>query len=442
MDNGHLRRVAYRLRQNNSSFERFHLPLDDLSNVTDFTRALASNSTVKEVSIFCEFLMDESWLSQEVWRLFRTLGRLPKLERIVWDFIGSDGDKLPVSLLAATIRNASKLQVLELSCVHLTGSLDDFQTFSQALRQKPKLQKLHIYACYLSEEYRDSSRYILGPVLEEMARLPNLQDALITALDFNSLGRLSSESLGNLLHLSPKLRNLVLGEFALDDQHLVAMSVALENKRTLKELSFGCELGAPGAEALCNILRSNSNVSSLETLHVHLAYLDGGEGHHVSIANALRENDVLKRFSLFGSSGNLTNNAFQAFVDMMETNYTLEEVEFQDENESLQPQLDMYLKLNTQGRAKLLKDETSTRQDWINALLELREDLDCVFHLISLNPAILSPEDINLTGRGTKRKLEFSDDEDGDDEDSDDEDSDDEDDDACTSSYSDDDLSS
>jgi hypothetical protein len=386
-DAAHLRRIAFKLRQNEAAFHKFYLPLDDLSN--EITQAVQVNRTVKEVSVFCEYLDDESWLSPEVWRLFRALGCLPRLERLLFDFIGSDGDKLPVSLLSAVVRPAINLLNLELSCIHLTGTMEDFEGFSQALCEKP-LRKLHIYGCYLSEEYRGSSSFFLNPVLEAMASLPDLGDAHITALDFNSLGRLSSESLGNLLHLSHNLRSLVLGEFDLDDHHLLAISVAMERNRSLKELSFGCELGALGADALGNMLRSKD--TTLEILHIHLAKLGGGEDHHIAIANALRGNGVLKRFSLYGTSGNLTAKAQQAFADMMETNYTLEDIEFQDEDEWAHPKMEMYLKLNAHGRGKLLQDECATREDWNRAIIQLHKYLDCTFHLISLNPVVISSE--------------------------------------------------
>jgi hypothetical protein len=148
--------------------------------------------------------------------------------------------------------------------------------------------------------------------------------------------------------------------------------------------------------------------SPLEILHIHLAKLGEGEDHHIAIANALRDNGVLKRFSLYRTSGNLTAKAQQAFADMMETNYTLEDIEFQAEGESSHSKMAMYLKLNAEGRGKLLQDVLSTREDWNKAIIQLHEDLDCMFHLISLNPAFISSV-VNLprfTGlqSGTKRK--------------------------------------
>lgn len=399
-DAQHLRRLAYKLRRNDAAFQKFYLPLDDLSDIHDVTRSVRVNQTVREVSIFCEYLEDD-WVEtqQDVWRLFRAVGSLPKLERLVFDYVGSQGDELPLTLLAAIVRPAVGLQSLELSCVHLTGDLEDFVGFAQVLRQKP-LKTFQIYGSYLNEELRGSALR-LDLILEEITSLGTLVDVQITALDFQSLGRVSAQSLGALLHLSPSLKNLVLGEFALDDEHLVAMSVAMENNQTVKELSFGCDLGAAGATALSMMLRSNE---TLEVLHLHLARLEGGEGHHIRIAQALKANRGMKRFSLFGNSGNMTTKTQLAYLELLTQNYNLEELEFQEEDECIQPQMEMFLKLNTFGRGRLLQSDTASREHWCAVIIALHDDLDCVFHLISLNPTIVPAEVIDVAERGTKRK--------------------------------------
>lgn len=388
-----LRRAAFKLRQNDANFQHLYLPLGDLSDLGDITRAIRANTTVTSVSIFSEYIEDD-WLTLDVWRAFRAVGQLPNLERLKFDYIGSDGDELPVFVISAIVQAATKLVRLELSCVQLTGTREQFNEFSLTLRQARSLQKVHIYASYAKlsltaaeeEEEQDSWQYMLNACVGEIAGLENLEDVLITALDFGSLGKISSASLGLLIGTSTSLKRLVLGEFELNDEHIVAMAVALEENRTLKEISFGCDLGAEGGDALAKMLHSNQ---VLEMLHIHLASLDGGEEHHCALAGALRHNSVVRQFSLYGTTGSTTHKTQEAYIKMLETNYSLEELEFQDEDESLQPQIDMYLKLNACGRGQLLQSATTTRNDWISALLKIHDELDCIFFLLSLNPNML-----------------------------------------------------
>ena len=63
--------------------------------------------------------------------------------------------------------------------------------------------------------------------MEEISKLDKLEDVLITGLDFGSLGKLSSDTLG-LIGASTSLKRLVLGEFELNDEHVAAMAGALE----------------------------------------------------------------------------------------------------------------------------------------------------------------------------------------------------------------------
>ena len=401
-----LRRTAFKLRRNDANFQKLYLPLGDLSDLGDITRAIRANKTVKEVSVFCEYIEDD-WSTQgAVWRIFRAVGQLPKLECLLFDYIGSDGDELPVRLLSAVVQAAVKLKRLELSCVQLTGTREQFLEFSRALRQKQSLQKFHIYGSYIKEAEQVSWPYLLNSSVEALSGLECLEDVLITALDFSSLGKLSSDILGRLIRTSTSLKRLVLGEFELNDEHIVAMADALEDNRVLKEISFGCSLGAEGGEALAKMLRSNQ---ALEILHIHVANLDGGEEHHCALARALTSNSVVKQFSLYGTAGSMIRKTQEAYAKMLETNYTLEELEFQDEDESLQPQMEMYLKLNACGRGQLLQSTTTNRDDWISALLRIHDELNCVFYLLSLNPTILpasslAEERAIISCSGTKRK--------------------------------------
>lgn len=393
----HLRRLACKLRKNDSAFDTFYLPLDDLSELDEITRAMRVNTTVKEVSVYMEYLEDD-WLGPEIWSMFRALGNLAKLERLIFDFIGSDGDELPLALLTAAIRPATKLISLELSCVHLTGGLDEVKHFAKALRGQP-WKKIEVFGCCLDPDLREST--FLDPILNQIAAMDSVQEVIITALDFNFLGQLSGETLLRVLSESRSLKNVVVGEFRLDDEHIVPLSVALEENRNLTELSIGCELGPRGSEAMAKMLQCNK---SLEILHLYLTTLEGGEKRQIAIAEALEGNHSLKRFSLFGSAGNITIKTQSHFAKMLERNFQLEELELQDEDDVIRPQIEMYLKLNRAGRGRLLQSEALYREDWVSVLFSLRDYTDCLFHMISLNPAVCNIGLVSTLSRGGKRK--------------------------------------
>ena len=400
----HLRRMSYKLRQNNPAFDKFYLPLNDFLNLEEITAAIRLNETVEEVSVFMEYLEDD-WLVTDIWRIFRALGNLPKLQRLVFDFIGSDGDELPLSLLTAAVRPASKVTALELSCVHLAGSEDDIRRFAQSLRQK-SWKKIEIYGCFLDPETRKKSS--LNPILNEMASFSTLKDVTITALDFNSLGSFSGESLGRLIRQNQSIKCLVLGEFNLNDEHIVPMSEALEENQSLTELSIGCNLESKGTFALANMIRTNR---TLESLHLDLTTLVDGESNHIALAESLGSNDKIKRFSIFGTKGNITAKAQLRFAQMLEHNFSLEELEFQDEDEDASPSIEMYLTLNSLGRRDLLHNQSTTKEDWVSALCNVHDNEACIFYLLSLNPALCNVDALDTTDaseeekRGTKRKL-------------------------------------
>jgi len=363
-----------------------YLPLSDMVDLTDISNAFSRNTTVKEVSLFSDFLdgIDENWMIT-LRRFFGQIGQIPSLEVMKFDYIGSTGDELPISLLSTVVQPASKLRRLELSCCQLTGTPDDFRAFSRILREHQQLRQLEVYGTYMCDAELISWPNQLDVIVTELAEIENLEDIHITALDFNSLGKLSHTTLTSLLNGCPKLKRLVLGEFEFNDEHIIAMATSLEKNRNLKELSFGCRLGTLGTGALVKMLPLNT---SLEILHIHVSTLDGGEDHHVALACALKGNTTLTQFSLYGTTGKMTHKAHQAYADMLKLNYNLQELEFQDEDEALQPLMEMYLKLNRHGRGKLM--QTGKSRDYILTILSLRDNLDCIFHLLSLYPALLA----------------------------------------------------
>jgi hypothetical protein len=82
---------------------------------------------------------------------------------------------------------------------------------------------------------------------------------------------------------------------------------------------------------------------------------------------------------------------------MLQDNYVLEELEmFQGHPMrpllgEYWPVLQFYLQLNRAGRRKLMNPAvTVSNEEWIQTILDARENLNCSFYFISQNPTVLS----------------------------------------------------
>lgn len=123
----------------------------------------------------------------------------------------------------------------------------------------------------------------------------------------------------------------------------------------------------------------------------------------IPIAEALRHNQTLQYFVLYGPPPtrgssishmgptlSLSPASQHAFVNMLRTtNFTLQQCDLPFDDDDLQQELDLFLKLNHAGRKHLLSpDGNATINEWVNVLRELRYDLDAVFYLIMTNPSL------------------------------------------------------
>lgn len=120
------------------------------------------------------------------------------------------------------------------------------------------------------------------------------------------------------------------------------------------------------------------------------------------LINALRKNQTLKTLTVSSRPGlSVPPNVTRDACEMTKDNFVLQRLDLArpgyyygagNNNESpFLECLDMalYLKLNRAGRKFLLQSEASTRQDWVNTIIEHCEDTRMVQYLLSKNPALL-----------------------------------------------------
>ncbi|GET89410.1 hypothetical protein, conserved [Leishmania tarentolae] len=122
--------------------------------------------------------------------------------------------------------------------------------------------------------------------------------------------------------MSTVLTRLGLASNKLGPEGAALVAKALEQNTFLSSLDLSAnELGPSGAECIAGILRNP--VSPLQVLQLHGNYL--GPTGVMTICHAVRTNKVLKRLTL--GNNHATDEAAHAIAAMLESNYTLEELD-------------------------------------------------------------------------------------------------------------------
>jgi hypothetical protein len=97
---------------------------------------------------------------------------------------------------------------------------------------------------------------------------------------------------------------------------------------------------------------------------------------------------------IIGAISVITDTTAQAFAEMLFTNTVLELLQLSRYKGEWKPTLHYYLKLNSQGRGYFLQHfERLSRNHWVEALVNVREDLDGNFYFLQLNPLLCSTDD-------------------------------------------------
>jgi len=151
-------------------------------------------------------------------------------------------------------------------------------------------------------------------------------------------------------------------------------------------LSFDWDLRAAYVQeprALVNLCLSES----LQELKLWSRQLD--DSCCVAIAKALCVNTTLKTLDL--QCQVIGNEGLEEITAMMEQNYTIENVKTTKRRMSLANKIEMYARLNKVGRCLLLNANAS-KAEWVDKLIEAKEDHDAVFYFIRSNPLLMELE--------------------------------------------------
>lgn len=370
----------------------FELSLDASSDIAELTIAVQSlNSSVTEIRVDIYNSFSFRWDEETVPSLFIALGQVPKLLKVEFYGLRLFPYKMPMSMAERTLSQANHLQEFSLMGVNLTSDAepDGFANFSDTLRQHPALKSFCVDNCSLSDAINGLT--LDEAIIKDLVLIPTLEKVVIRAIESRMWGSLSSASV-KCLCSSSTLKSLEL--FVLyNDISLAEVAEAVIKKgkhSNLTELAVtGCLEGMVGGKAIAEMLSVNTSLRSLD-LHLHDRSEDDEEGI-TGLAHALSKNKTLTKFQLHGAthaSGSYGTRT--AYLQMLEANYSLRHSLLVFNPSFLRPDNDYYAKLNRVGRGRLLQNMNTTNTEWVDALIQVRNDLDCINYFLKARPTLCS----------------------------------------------------
>ena len=416
-------------------FEGFlHLILDSDSNYVDLEESFASgfnnNGDCEEIRLSVTkraFQSSRNIINDEgedpgrileFIRFIKTLMRTePHIEKITFDSGFSNNSKtIPLDAVGEALSHARALKRLDLSYVQVTCEDESqIQAWQEKLQSSQAKSRLTLEQCCLdrcSVSVIASNNDHLDVGLDSLMSLfvrafPRLEWFTICSDTFTSL---RNETLIDMCR-TPSLKELMLWNFDLDgDQHLLCFFESLlEHRSPLIRLTLPTTLTTNGARAVARYLQQQSVPTQLLGLTLTVnQFLHNGEVTHDDtviqdilsiLANALQVNQTLQSFRMRGSA---KIQRKKVFASMLEHNYTLQYFSIlndnasdggsDEESEKDTANIQMYLKLNRNGRRDLLSPLTgpasSNHHQWVEAIATLRHDLNCLFYLLQTNPSL------------------------------------------------------
>lgn len=371
----------------------------------DFVYSIRINRTVRHVCFsgtFVRELTDDQWPT-----MLESIGYLQTLEELqIWC------STIPVDVFAHTVRNATRLRKIYLFRVQLAGSQADFDDFAGAVRGHPALRDIRIGGFQIQSEEENVTFDAVVEALGSVRTLEvvNLQLAgpagTETPFTGDSLIRLTCSPNINDLYLSrlglrqehfnviavglmtnSNLRVLDLFGNVVTNDHVALLCESLEKNTSLETLVLPCpsdDLTVDSCKAISRVLQVNR---TLVTLNLPRSNLDEEGLSH--IAQGLTVNTTLKKIEV-GVKKDLGSDGERALTQMLEKNYELERLVLSSAEKSIKDKVEYYMRLNEVGRGALLRNHhgKATREQWVEMLISVTEDLDCLFYFLTTNPAL------------------------------------------------------
>ena len=187
------------------------------------------------------------------------------------------------------------------------------------------------------------------------------------------------------LAVNTTLRVLDLFGNTIENPHVMAMANALAQNNSVEILVLPCpanDLSVEACAAISEALKKNNKLTTLNLPRSNLS--DEGITH---LAQGLTVNKTLKKVEV-GVSKTVGDTGINALMDMLDKNYKLERMVVSSADQSIKEKTEYYMRLNEVGRGNLLASGKATREQWVEMLITVQNDLDCLFYFISSNPTL------------------------------------------------------
>jgi Ran GTPase-activating protein (RanGAP) involved in mRNA processing and transport len=286
------------------------------ANVSDMVEAFHSNTIVEYIRCDRDFL--PSMEADECANFFEAVAAVPSLkEAQIWHA------SLPIKVLTIFVGQAQQLENLQLGCLDLEGTEEDFAAFAAALKGHPSLRSF----CMSDFSLNDNSVSIDG-LVEVLSTLPKLQfvklevthsrrTSLVGLENASKQVRvsLSGRSLAMLICTSSALKTLHLGRLDLKLDDITALAQAIEQAPALTHLSLPkCGI----TDETCSIL--SGAIGKNKTLEqVDLSCNRISDEGCILLATALKDNKTVKFLRLWGNI-KISNAGFDALGEIMRSN--------------------------------------------------------------------------------------------------------------------------
>ena len=179
-----------------------------------------------------------------------------------------------------------------------------------------------------------------------------------------------------------KLRSLKLFGFRLSHEHVISLAPLL----VLPHLTeFWLGNTSDGFLPIAKALQMTTSIKKLT-----LCFTDQlDDTNCLALAKMLQNNTTLQYFGLLNvspsnKSSGLSSKCVTALIHMLQYNLTLQELTTRGDPVD---EIQLYVKLNRAGRQHLVHP-MATRDLWVNTLISSRDDLDCSYCFLTMNPSI------------------------------------------------------
>lgn len=375
--------------------------LGDNFDIDQFLFALRNNHTVKHVCFTGAFVRELT--GDQLLQMLEGVSHLVGLQQLqIWC------STLPVGTFAKLLQRADTLQIIFLFHVKLDGSQEDFNDFGNAIRHHPGLQELRFGGF---EMIRDAISF--DCVVEALGEAEKMQIVTLQLMNGNRNNRFSGAALVKLMS-STTIQCLYLTRLGLGPEHYDAVMHAIQTNKSIRVLDlFSNNIENDQLLQIVNVISGNEILemvvlpglddnefndecstavsemvkfnSSLISLYMPCSkFTDVGL---VQLAESLSVNTTLKKVEI-AVSNKIGQVGIAALTKMLDKNYELERLVVDSKEKSIKGKIEYYMRLNAVGRGPLINSGQANRVEWVNMLVSVCDDLDCLFYFISMNPTL------------------------------------------------------